>query len=113
MSLRNETSGGEIAATVELARGFLARLAGLLGRTGIKRDHALVLFHTNSIHMFMMMFTIDVIFVDTERKVLKLCPHRRPFSLPVLALGAIYAIELADGRIAESGVKVGDRLAWD
>lgn len=113
MKLVERGSGRTIAETVELANTFLTRAKGLLFRTGIARNHALVLFDTSSIHMFMMLFTIDVVFLDEGRKVLKLCPRRRPFSLPVMAWGAKYAVEMADGRIAESGVQVGDVLSWD
>ena len=66
------------ADTVELARSFLQRAKGLLFRGGIARTHALVLYKTYSIHMFMMVFTIDVIFLDSERRVRALFPHRRP-----------------------------------
>lgn len=113
MKLIERGSGRTIAETVELANSFATRARGLLFRTGIAKDHALVLFDTNSIHMFMMLFTIDVVFLDGDRKIVRLCPRRRPFSFPVMAWGAKYAVEMADGRIAESGLQVGDVLSWD
>lgn len=113
MKLVETGSGRTVAETVELAEGFFARLKGLLFRTGIASGHALVLFQTNSIHMFMMLFTIDVIFLDADRRVIALFPHRRPFSLPVMAWKGKYAVEMADGSIARTGVQVGDLLSWD
>ena len=113
MKLVNTTSGAVLAETVELANTFLTRAKGLLFRRGIARTHALVLYQTYSIHMFMMAFTIDVIFLDKERRVTALFPRRRPFSLPVGDWSSSFAVEVADGRIAESGVQVGDALSWD
>jgi uncharacterized membrane protein (UPF0127 family) len=98
---------------VEHANSFLSRLRGLLGRGGIDPEHALVLWRTPSIHMFGMAFTIDVIFLDKEQRVVALFPHRRPFSLPVGKRGSFYAVEMADGAIDRTGVKVGDRLMWE
>ena len=113
MKLVERASGRVIAETVELADTFLSRAKGLLFRTGIPRTHALVLFRTNSIHMFLMLFTIDVVFLDRDRRVVALHPRRRPFSFPVGAWSGEYAVEMADGRIGETGVQVGDLLAWD
>lgn len=113
MKLVENGSGAVIAESVELAQTFLERARGLLFRTGIPRTHAMVLFGTSSIHMFMMLFTIDVAFLDEGRRVVALFPRRRPFSLPVMAWSACYAVEMAPDRIRETGLKVGAVLSWD
>ena len=97
---------------VEHARSFLARARGLLFRTRIEPDLALVLWKTYSIHMFGMLFSIDVVFLDSDRTVLALYPNRRPFSLPVGAWGASFAVEAAPGTIERAGLAIGDRLFW-
>jgi len=111
--IQNETQGKELCRTMEHARTFLTRLKGLLFRLSIPSDHGFLLWQTNSIHMFGMLFTIDVVFLDSGGKVLKLCPRRWPFPLPVVSWGATYALELAKDSIERSGLKVGDQLRWD
>ena len=105
-------TGNTVATTVEHAESFLARFLGLLLRTGIAEGHALVLHQTSSIHMFGMLFTIDVIFLDRDLKVTALFPGRYPFSLPVWSWGAYYAVEMKPGSITKAGLKVGDQLAF-
>ncbi|MBI4863358.1 MAG: DUF192 domain-containing protein [Candidatus Riflebacteria bacterium] len=78
---------------MEHARSFLTRFKGLLFRAGIPADHALVLWKTKSIHMFGMLFSIDVIFLDEGKKVLALFPDRCPFSFPVGSWSARFAVE--------------------
>jgi uncharacterized membrane protein (UPF0127 family) len=112
MSLVETRSGRTVATSVEHAESFLARLKGLLFRTGIAEGHALVLHQTNSIHMMFMLFTIDVIFLDRDLKVTALCPGRYPFSLPVWSFSAYYAVEMAPGSIAKAELAVGDQLAF-
>lgn len=111
-SLENVTKGTEIARQVELADSFFRRLRGLLGRTRLEPGHALIIDETNSIHMFFMLFSIDVIFTDENGVVLAVFPRRRPFSLPVMSWKAFYAIELEVGVIEASRTDVGDRLEW-
>lgn len=72
----------------------------------------MVLWKTNSIHMFGMLFSIDVIFLDTNLRVVALHPNRRPFSLPVGRWTARYAVELAVGTIERTGVQIEDQLSW-
>ena len=112
--LYNATQDKPITSSLEHARSFLARAKGLLFRTGITVDHGLVLYQTNSIHMFFMLFTIDVVFLDEDKQVVALFPRRRPFSFPVWAKKAEICVELHPGVIESSGVKIGDRLElWD
>lgn len=110
--MKNETRGTTVATRVELADSFLRRLKGLLFRTGLEPGEALVIDETNSIHMFFMMFSIDVLFTDDDGKVLACFPHRRPFSLPIWSWKATHAIELEVGAIARSQTAPGDQLRW-
>jgi len=110
--LKNSRNRKILAETVEMADTPLRRLKGLLGRTYLQPSHVLILDETNSIHMWFMLFAIDVIFLDSERKVLKVFPNRLPFGIPVLAWGAHYAVELPVGVIEASETVPGDELSW-
>ena len=58
--LKNVTKEKEIAQNVELANTFPKRLKGLLFRTSLEPGHCLILDHTNSIHMFFMLFVAPI-----------------------------------------------------
>ena len=99
-----------MARELELASDSRTRNRGLLGRSGLAPGSAMIIAPCNAVHTFFMRFTIDVVFVDREGQVLKLCPHLRPWRIGV-GLGAFAAIELAAGSIDRSGIARGDRLA--
>lgn len=56
---------------VEEANTFFKRFLGLMGRKSLKENHGLVLDPCNSVHTFFMNFTIDVVYLDKDLKVLK------------------------------------------
>jgi uncharacterized membrane protein (UPF0127 family) len=66
MQLINITNGAVLADVVQLADNFMTRLKGLLGRTGLKSDEALIIQPCKSVHTCFMRFPIDVIFLNNE-----------------------------------------------
>ncbi len=63
----------------------------------------------NSIHMFFMRFTIDVIFVNRAGEVVKVCPTVRPWRIRLAARG-FAAVELPAGTIDRTDTRTADRL---
>ena len=59
--------------------------------------------------MFFMRFAIDVIYVDRERRVVKLVHALKPWLLS-MALGGHAVVELPAGTLAQLDVQTGDRL---
>ncbi|MDE1921250.1 MAG: DUF192 domain-containing protein [Candidatus Omnitrophica bacterium] len=106
----NATRDTVIASSVETARNFWQRSKGLLGRTQLPLNHALVIPHCESIHMFFMKFPIDVIFCDRKDKVVGLCEGIKPFRLSPVFFRASYAIELPAGTIIASQTRIGDQV---
>lgn len=79
MKLINLTTGTEITNNVVIANTFISRLKGLLGRSEMPSDLALVIKPCNQVHMFFMRFPVLVVFVSKENQVLhieKLMPWR-------------------------------------
>jgi len=85
-------------------------MTGLLNRKSIGEKQALVITQCQSIHMFFMRFSIDVIFVNDKNKVVGLVERIRPFCLSKMYFKASYAIELAEGAIARTKTSVGDNV---
>ena len=107
--LRNARHTGIVARTIETAFDSPTRNRGLLGRSGLADDHALILAPCSSIHTFFMQFAIDVAFVDREGVVLRVRRALGPWRLQI-AFRAFAVIEFASGSLDRSDTRIGDRL---
>jgi uncharacterized membrane protein (UPF0127 family) len=108
----NATRNRVLAEQGELARSFLARGRGLMGRASLPESYALIIYPEWSIHTFFMRVPIDVLFVDRADRVVGLreaMPPSRPFAGVSPARGR-YVIEMPAGVIAATGTAVGDQL---
>jgi uncharacterized membrane protein (UPF0127 family) len=108
--VNNETRGSVLAERCEVARSFLARGRGLMGRDGMGSGEGLLIEPCSSVHSFFMRFPIDVVFVDRAHKVVGLTramPPNRPYAG---AWRAHYVVELPAGTIDASGTAIGDLL---
>lgn len=99
-----------LATTVEPAFDSTSRKRGLLGRSTLAQNTAIVLAPCSAIHTFGMRFPIDVIFAARDGRVLKI---RRAMgaSSASMALRAFAAIEMAAGEAERHGLRVGERLS--
>ena len=113
MRIRNVTRGTELASVARTARGFWPRLVGLVGRSSLQPGEALVLEPSSSVHTFFMRFTIDVVYVDRSRRVVKAVSALQPFRISVGPRGARSVIELPSGTIAVTRSAVGDELTFE
>ncbi len=109
----NRTRDRMLAEHGELARSFLARGRGLMGRRELPPGYALIIYPEWSIHTFFMRIPIDVLFVDRGDRVIGLrraMPPHRPFAGVVPWRGR-YVIEMPAGVIDATGTVAGDQLA--
>jgi uncharacterized protein len=95
--------------TVHRALGFWSRLAGLLGRSELRKGEALVLAPCRSVHTWFMPYDIDVVFVDRNGVVLKVVADVVPWRV-VACRAAHAAIELRAGQASLYGFAPGARL---
>jgi uncharacterized membrane protein (UPF0127 family) len=110
--LRNARTGQLVATRLELAADSRTRRRGLLGRAGLDEGHALVIVPCGAIHTFFMRFSIDVVFVAKDGRVVKCAQEVRPWRLAA-AVTAHAAIELPAGTLQRSGTARGDRLVLE
>jgi uncharacterized membrane protein (UPF0127 family) len=112
IEIRNETRGQVLADAAELARSFMARGRGLMGRASLPAGYALIIYPEWSIHTFFMRVPIDVLFVDKKNMVVGLqhaMPPSRPFA-GVAPWRGHYVVEMPAGVLAATGTEVGDQL---
>jgi len=105
----NRTRGTLIAGAADLAGNSDSRREGLLKRTGLAPGEGLWIVPCEAVHCFFMKFTIDVLFLNKARKVVKIRPSLKPWRIAG-ALRAHSVLELPEGQIAATGTLPGDEL---
>jgi hypothetical protein len=91
-----------------IADSYWSRFWGLMGRRTLGEGEGLLIEPCSSIHTMFMRFAIDVIFLDEERRVVKIATVR-PFRAAV-GRGSRCVLEVPAGTAERSGLKVGDAL---
>ena len=109
VTLTNARSRQVIARDVELALTRRARRQGLLKRSSLDAQAALLLAPCFMVHTAFMQFAIDVIFVDRKGYVKQLVRNLPPWRMAACPR-AYGTIELAAGTLDKHDVAVGDRL---
>jgi uncharacterized protein len=92
-----------------LAETPLARLRGLLGRSGMSSGEGLLLRPAGSIHTAFMRFAIDAVFLDRTDRVVKIASALRPWRAAGCR-GARSVLELPAGEAARRGLRPGVSL---
>jgi uncharacterized protein len=98
-----------LVSRLEAAFDSATRKKGLLGRDRLEPGTGLVIAPCGGVHTFFMRFSIDVVFVARDGRVVKVSPAVKPWRL-ALALSAFCVIELPAGIAAEGLTRAGDRL---
>ena len=98
---------------VERATALFDRLRGLLGRTSLGPDAALLIDHCGDIHTLGMRFPIDVIFLDRAWRVIRIVRDVPPNRLTVWGgWRARRVLETEAGRVNLADLRRGDTLEW-
>jgi hypothetical protein len=111
MRIINITKNTILADNVTLARTALTRLKGLLFEKELKKGEALIIRPCNSIHTFFMRFKIDVLFVDSKNRIIKIYKEIRPFRLTPVYFKSAFSIELPSGTAAATNTSESDQLS--
>ncbi|MCP3685705.1 MAG: DUF192 domain-containing protein [bacterium] len=110
MNVTNLTKNTLIADKAILANSFSSRMIGLLNRKSINAGEALIITNCQSIHMFFMKFSIDVIFISADRRIVGLSENIQPFHLSPHFWKSKCAIELPAGTVKSSQSSIGDTI---
>ena len=110
ISITNVTRDTVIGSEIAVADTSLSRMVGLLGKRGLNAGEGLWICSSSGVHTFGMMFTIDVIGLDKNMRVVKLWRRLVPFRVTSVSLSIRSVIEVGAGRIDECQVAVGDLL---
>ena len=106
-------TGVVVADKAKIAEDYLNRSKGLLGRPGMDQGEGLVIRPCSSIHTFFMQFSIDVLFVDKNDRIIKIKSALKPWRLSGCLFGCRYVIELPEGAIAKSRIVTGNHVKYE
>jgi uncharacterized membrane protein (UPF0127 family) len=102
--------GTVIGDRIKVANTSFSRMVGLLGKPGLNIGEGLWISPCSGVHTVGMRFTIDVIGLDKDLKVVKIWSRLDPFRVTSVSLKIRSVIELGAGRIDECMVEIGDTL---
>lgn len=96
---------------VAVARGFIERSMGLIGRCSLEPGRGLLFPDCRAVHTFFMGMAIDVIFLDAEMRVAGIEHALEPWRMAVCrSPAARHTLETAAGAAAAFGLAEGDAL---
>jgi uncharacterized protein len=87
---------GELVCRARVANSFVSRFRGLMGVAQLAPETGLLLPRTSSVHTHFMRFPIDVVFLDSELRIVSIAEALRPWRM-ARAKGAESVLELAAG----------------
>ncbi|MCQ6962543.1 DUF192 domain-containing protein [Methanolobus chelungpuianus] len=109
-------SGEYVATSTEFACSVFKQALGLMFRKNIPEDHALIFVMDRSrkvsLHMLFVIFPIDAIFLDEDKRIVKISGLRPWTGLCSSGTKVKYIIETAKGTAKKAGLKVGDTLTF-
>ena len=100
---------GRPVCRARVASSFLARFRGLMLTSSLEPGTGLLFPRTSSVHTHFMRYAIDVVFLDTEQRVVRIAASLRPWRFAAVK-GAGAVLELAAGECARLGLSEGDEL---
>ena len=109
MVLVNATKKTTLANQCRFANSVFKRMVGLLNRKKLDNGEGLLLDRCYGIHTFFMRFSIDVLFLDRDLRVMRAVPAIPPFRTSTVRQ-AVYVLELPVGAIGRTGTEAGDQI---
>ena len=108
--LKNKINNQLIIEKTRIASSFFSRFKGLMLET--KQDYALIFVLEKetiigaSIHMMFVFFPIDIIYLNKDKKVIKIMKRILPFTLFITPVKCKYIIELKNSKTLQLNDKI-------
>jgi hypothetical protein len=112
LRIRNVTKEIVLATGADIADTSAKRNTGLLKHKSLPRGEGLLITPCEGVHTIGMKFPIDVLYLNRNRKVLKIRGSMMPFRMS-LCLRAHSVLELPAGTAVETGTTPGDVLEFE
>jgi hypothetical protein len=113
LRISNPARQSVLGDRIGVADSTLTRFVGLMGRRSLAPSHGLLIRPSSGVHTLWMRFSIDVLLLDREHRVLSAYRNLRPFRLTAINWKAAAALELPAGTIDATKTQLGDLLEFD
>ena len=94
---------GEVACRCRVASSFVSRFRGLMGAAQLPPGSGLLFPRTTSVHTHFMRFPIDVVFLDSDVRIVEVRHALRPWRIAA-SKRAASVLELAAGECERLGL---------
>jgi Uncharacterized conserved protein len=110
MLVVNVKNGNVVAESCVVADTFWYRFKGLMGVRELRAGSGMMIAPCNSIHMFFMRISLDIIFLNRDNVVVYMIEGIKPWRISKVVKNANSVIELPVGVIKASNTQLGDKL---
>jgi uncharacterized membrane protein (UPF0127 family) len=111
-TVENRQRETAVATRCRIARTQIQRIFGLHLLPRLEPGEGLLLPGSTTIDTTFMGYSIDLVFLDAERRVTRLVPDLKPWRMVLSGHGGRDCLELPAGAAAASGTEVGDVLVF-
>ena len=111
ITVKNLTKASVLADRAGVANTPETRNRGLLKHTSLEKGDGLWISPTQAVHMFFMKFALDLVYLDRQKRVVKVRHNVKPWRISA-SFKARSVLELPVGVIEESRTAVGDQLEF-
>lgn len=111
ITVNNVTKTSVLADRAGVANTPETRNRGLLKHTTLEKGDGLWISPTQAVHMFFMKFALDLVYLDRQKRVVKVRRNVKPWRISA-AWGANSVLELPVGTIEDSRTEAGDQLEF-
>jgi uncharacterized membrane protein (UPF0127 family) len=103
----NATKTTYVTKNASLAKTFLQRLLGLMGKKDVDLDYGLVIVPCNQVHMMFMRFTLDIVYLDKAGIVIAIDKGLKPWTFGKRRPKSKQVIEFKGDFISDT-IEIGD-----
>lgn len=112
LKVRNSRNGVLLTTHAGIANTSELRRRGLLKHTSLEEGDGLWIVPCEAVHCFGMKFAIDVLYLNKQKKILKIRPNMGKNRIS-FCLTAHSVLELPAGTVERTGTQVGDELEFE
>ena len=109
----NVTKKTCLGTKIGIADSPRLRMVGLLGTTSLGPGCGLLIFPTQAVHTFGMKYPLDLVFLDTKKRVVGLRRSVRPYRFSPVFWKAECVLELPASTIELTKTEKGDFVTWE
>ena len=113
--IKNLTKKTVLASKTKILKSDLLKAIGLMFSRKLKDKGLVFIFNYESIiplHMFFVFYSIDVLFLDKNKKIVDIKENFKPFTLYNNKKQAMYVVELPNETIKKTKTVLGDKISF-